>query len=73
VSFLAALGLALAEIGCLLGAAILARILLAHQLPSGEVPVPLRHKVAMIDRFRFPLWLASAALCVGGLGLYVLR
>lgn len=66
------LGLLLAEIGLLTGGAVVARTLLRHQLSADEIPMVLRHRIAMTDRFHPLLWVMSGALCLAGLGVYLL-
>ncbi len=67
------MGLGLTELGLLIGGVVVARILLSHRLPPDEIPVLLRPRIAMIDSLHSLLWLASAALCLAGLGLYFLE
>ncbi len=67
------LGLFLAEIGLLTGAAVVSRALLRPQLSADEIPMVLRHRVAVIDHFHPLLGVLSVVLCLAGLGVYLIE
>jgi len=66
------LGLLLVEIGLLTGAVVVSRALLRRQVSADEIPMVLRHRVAVIDHFQPFLGVMSVALCLAGPVTYLI-